>query len=105
MYRDNTARIDNYYPEHSFYNRNSAVTMPAKPKKEKTSRPIPMPKPKRRKKASIGLLICKVFILSILFTLAYFMVPFSVHAINSTYNKTNIKTKAETVNASSLLCF
>lgn len=86
MYRDNTVRKDIYgYPNYDrYYYGNNAVTAPAKPKQDRPVKPLPMPKPKRRKKTAASFVV-RMFIVTILSVMAYFIFPFSYHAVISTF--------------------
>ena len=101
MYRDNALRKDSYYdyPVYNKYYENNAVTAPAKPKQDRPARPLPAPKPKRRKKTSAGNLVVRMFILSVLCALAYYIFPFSCHTLASTFciSKTNNVSQKETL--------
>lgn len=86
VYRTNTVRYDSY----ERYGYNNAVTLPAKPKKDKTARPLPMPKPKKKKK-TVKNIIGKAIVLSLMAGLGLLFVPTAYNMVSSTFFPSNIE--------------
>ena len=89
MYQRNAVKYDSYdYYRYStaYYN---AVTVPAKPQKERKSKstPLPMPKPKRKKK---GALLGKIVAMALLAGIGYLFIPSSYHLFNQYFVKSTI---------------